>query len=493
MTPLANAENAPAAAGPGNGAIGAETGVANPWDNLRTVGSPDQWHDAGPEDRIAGIQPTMVFEPVNEVELATALRYADSAGLSVIPRGSGSKLGWGNAPTRADLVLSTTRLNRVIEHAWADLTVSVEAGCTIGTLQDTLAQHGQRIAIDPLWPEHTTVGGLLSTNDSGTLRIRYGGLRDLIIGATIALPDGTLASSGGKVVKNVAGYDLPKLLTGALGTLGVITRAVFRLHPLPHQGRSFTFVARDAADANRLMLAIQDSKLAHTGLQVRFNSGAQPEVDIRFDGTDEGLAAQTGTLRKLAAPATETHSNDDVWHARQHLFGAARSNQSEPWNAASLSSSDLSGEALAKSEALAKGNARPTASTQGDAPSAQHSQPAAIVKFSILPGSIANTCQQLRHLSEPLNVHWSAVIQGTGLGWIRLGPAEANSIQQVVRKLRSELETTGGSLMIQHRSPEIPEIEAWGNPGDALALMLSVKQQFDPRKTLNPGRFVGGI
>jgi glycolate oxidase FAD binding subunit len=457
MTPLANTGNAPAAAGPGNDVTGTETGVANSWDNLRTVGSPDQWRNAGPEDRIAGVQPAMVFEPVNEVELATALRYADSAGLSVIPRGGGSKLGWGNPPTRADLVLSTTRLNRVIEHAWADLTVSVEAGCTIGTLQDTLAQHGQRIAIDPLWPEHATVGGLLSTNDSGTLRIRYGGLRDLIIGATIALPDGTLASSGGKVVKNVAGYDLPKLVTGALGTLGVITRAVFRLHPLPHQVRSFTFVVRDAADANRLMLAIQDSKLAHTGLQVRFNSGSQPEVDIRFDGTDEGLAAQTETLRKLAAPATETHSNDDVWYARQHLFGAAR----------------------------------PTASTAGD--TSEDSPPAAIAKFSVLLGSIANTCQQLRDLAEPLNVHWSAVAQGTGLGWIRLGPANANAIQQLLQKLRSQLEPAGGSLVVQYRSPDIPEIEAWGNPGDALPLMLRVKQQFDARNTLNPGRFVGGI
>ena len=483
MTPLANAGNAPAAAGPGNDVTGTETGVSNSWDNLRAVGSPDQWRDAGPEDRVAGVQPTMVFEPVNEVELATALRYADSAGLSVIPRGSGSKLGWGNPPTRADLVLSTARLNRVIEHAWADLTVSVEAGCTIETLQDTLAQHGQRIAIDPLWPEHATVGGLLSTNDSGTLRIRYGGLRDLIIGATIALPDGTLASSGGKVVKNVAGYDLPKLVTGALGTLGVITRAVFRLHPLPHQVRSFTFVARDAADANRLVLAIQDSKLAHTGLQVRFNSGAQPEVDICFDGTEVGLAAQSGTLRKLAAPATETHSNDDVWHARQHLFGAARPYRSEPWNAASLLSS----------VALAKEEARPTASTPVDAPPTQDSQPAAIAKFSVLPASIANTCQQVRDLAEPLNVHWSAVAQGTGLGWIRLGPANTNAIQQVLQKLRSQLEPAGGSLVVQYRSSEILEIEAWGNPGDALPLMLSVKQQFDVRKTLNPGRFVGGI
>lgn len=435
-------------------ASGAETGIANPWDNLRTIGTPDQWRDAGPEDGVAGVQPRMIFEPITEAELATVLRYADSAGLSVIPRGNGSKLGWGNSPVRADLVLSTVRLNRVIEHAWADLTVSVEAGCTIGTLQETLAQHGQRIAIDPLWPEQTTVGGLLSTNDSGTLRIRYGGLRDLIIGVTIALPDGTQASSGGKVVKNVAGYDLPKLVTGALGTLGVITRAVFRLHPLPLNVRSFTFVTRGAGDANRLVLAVQDSKLAHSGLQVRFNSGAPPEVDIRFDGTDAGLAAQTETLRKLAAPATEAQSNEDVWHARQDLFGAV---------------------------------------TSRDAALAQDSQPAAIAKFSVLPASIASTCEQLHNLAEPLNVHWSAVVQGTGLGWIRLGPANANTIQQLLQTQRSQLEAAGGSFVVQYRSPGMPEIEAWGDPGDALPLMLSVKQQLDPKRTLNPGRFVGGI
>jgi glycolate oxidase FAD binding subunit len=470
---------------------GAGAGLASSWDDLRTIGSPDQWREAGPEDVVVGVQPRMIFEPRNETEVATALRVADNAGLSVIPRGGGTKSAWGNPPARADLILSTVRMNQVIEHAWADLTVSVESGCTVGTLQNALAQHGQQIAVDPLWPEQATIGGILSANDTGTLRIRYGGLRDLIIGVTIALPDGTLASSGGKVVKNVAGYDLPKLVTGALGTLGFITRAVFRLHPLPHNVRSFTFVLRDAADAGRLVLAIQDSKLAHTGLQIRFNSGAQPQVDIRFDGTHAGLAAQTETLRKLVTPATETQSNEDVWYARQHLFGA------RPWSAASLLSfealakEDLSFEALAKedlsSEALAKEDARPTASTPGG------SQPAAIAKFSVLPASIANTCQQLRDLAEPLNVHWSAVVQGTGLGWVRLGPANANAIQRVLQTLRSQLEPAGGSLVVQYRSPEVPEIEAWGNPGDALPLMLSVKQQLDPRKTLNPGRFVGGI
>ena len=148
---------------------------------------------------------------------------------------------------------------------------------------------------------------------------------------------------------------------------------------------------------------------------------------------------------------------------------------------------------LLSSVALAKEDARPTAATPPDPPPVQDSQPAAIAKFSVLPASIANTCQQLRDLAEPLNVHWSAVVQGTGLGWIRLGPANAIAIEHVLQTLRSQLEPAGGSLAVQYRSPEIPEIEAWGNPGDALPLMVSVKQQIDPRKTLNPGRFVGGI
>ena len=179
------------------------------------------------QDTAAGAQPEYVLSPGTEKELAAVFACASEAGVGVTPRGGGTKLEWGNPPPRAGIILSTQRLNRVLEHAWADLTVVVEAGCTMQALQDALAQHGQRLAIDVLWPERATVGGVLSTNDSGVLRLRYGALRDLIIGVTLALPDGTLASSGGKVVKNVAGYDLPKLSTGALGTLGVITRAIF--------------------------------------------------------------------------------------------------------------------------------------------------------------------------------------------------------------------------------------------------------------------------
>src|SRR5258705_4791260 len=274
---------------------------------------------AGAADAVGGLQPKLVVEPGTERELAEILRLSNEGGVAVIPRGGGTKLSWGNPPVRADLILSTARLTKIIEHAWADLTVTVEAGCSIQKLQETLAQHGQRLALDPLWPEKATVGGVLSTNDSGALRLRFGALRDLIIGVTIALPDGTLASSGGKVVKNVAGYDLPKLVTGALGTLGVITRAVFRLHPLPRNTRSFSVFSAKAEESQRFVLAVQDSKLAHTFLQSHFSDEAPPVSDILFEGTEAGLAAQESHLRSVGAPAEVLEGSSPTWAAREEL------------------------------------------------------------------------------------------------------------------------------------------------------------------------------
>src|SRR5438309_1346326 len=271
-------------------------------------------------DAVVGAQPKLVIEPGTERELVNVLLLSNYAGLAVIPRGGGTKLGWGNSPASADLILSTVRMTEIIEHAWADLTVTVEAGCTIQRLQETLAQHGQRLALDSLWPEKATVGGVLSTNDSGALRLRFGALRDLIIGVTVALPDGTLATSGGKVVKNVAGYDLPKLVTGALGTLGVITRAVFRVHPLPRHTRSFSISAADGAEMQQFVLAVQNSKLAHTFLQSHFSDDTSPVSDVLFEGTEAGLAAQETQLRKLSALASISAAPTSTWTAREELW-----------------------------------------------------------------------------------------------------------------------------------------------------------------------------
>jgi glycolate oxidase FAD binding subunit len=423
------------------------TTVTNTFEEaLRSVVTEQQHvRPATASDAVLGVQPQMVVEPGTEQELARVLQLVNEAGFAVIPRGGGTKLAWGNPPRRADLVLSTVRLNRVIEHVWADMTVTVEAGCTLQTLQETLARHGQRLALDPLWPDRATVGGVLSTNDGGYLRLRFGALRDLIIGVTLALADGTLASSGGKVVKNVAGYDLPKLATGAFGTLGVITRAVFRLHPLPKATRTISCLTRDASEAQRFLLAIQDSKLAHSALQVRCVADAPPQVDILFEGVEAGLDAQSAQLKSILAPALLTDPGPVVWKARRELYSAAKGSESN----------------------------------------------SAVAKISTLPAGIGQAIAMLVSASET-RVRCNAVVQATGLGCVHL-EGEPGEIGSALQSLRAELERAGGSVALAHRPALMPPLDAWGEPGDALPLMRATKQQLDPKSTMNPGRFVGGI
>jgi glycolate dehydrogenase FAD-binding subunit len=401
-------------------------------------------HLAAPADSVHGVQPQLILEPPTESQLADALRLAKESKLAVIPRGGGTKLGWGNPPARADLILSTVRLNRVLEHASADLTVTAEAGCTIQTLQEMLAQHGQRLALDPLWPERASVGGILSTNDSGALRLRFGALRDLIIGVTIALPDGTLASSGGKVVKNVAGYDLPKLVTGALGTLGVITRAVFRLHPLPHYSRSFTTSLANPEETQKLVLAIQDSKLAHVALQTHFCLEAPPSIDIRFEGTEAGLGAQATRLRSLCKSAQISEVSSSIWSARQDLWSFSKPEET------------------------------------------------AIAKISILPTDLAHTIELISRAADPSHLTWKSLMYATGLGWLRFeGPSD--NLHRALTTLRANVEKTGSSLVVLYRPSTLQAFDAWGTSGDSLPLMKSVKGRLDPNDILNPGRFLGGI
>jgi glycolate oxidase FAD binding subunit len=414
-------------------------------DAVRAIVSDSHVYAAEANDCVAGVLPHVVVEPGNEQELAQVLQRANEAGLAVIPRGGGTKPTWGNPPSRADVVLSVERLDRIIEHAWADLTVTVEAGCTIQKLQETLAPHGQRLALDPLWPDRATVGGVLSTNDSGALRLRFGALRDLVIGVTLALPDGTLARSGGKVVKNVAGYDLPKLATGALGTLGVITRASFRLHPLPKQTRTISCLTRDICDAQKHILAIQDSQLAHSALQVRVVGDVAPQVDVLFEATQAGLAAQVDELKRIVAPCPVIDPGPAVWNARRELYSAAK---------------------------------------QGDSSSA-------VTKISVVPARIVDAVETLAGVTAG-RIRFSAVVQGTGIGCVFV-EGEPEMIGATLKSFRASLEGSGGSLVVAHHPSTMPALDAWGAAGDALPLMLAVKQQFDPKGTLNPGRFVGGI
>lgn len=398
---------------------------------------------SAPADVVCGVPTQFVVEPREERQLAAVLSLANELGLVVIPRGGGTKLDWGNSPMRADIILSTARLNRILEHAWADLTVTVEAGCTLQSLQEMLARHGQRLAFDGLWPERATIGGALSTNDSGALRLRFGALRDLIIGVTLALSDGTLASSGGKVVKNVAGYDLPKLVTGAFGTLGVITRAVFRLHPLPWRARTLSFATQNLQEMQTNILSIQESNLAHTALQVQCADSGLAHADILFEATDAGLNAQELQLRKLLGSTSVDRSSEAVWSARQELW------------------------------------------TSG-------SQKAVIAKISVLPAEMEKTIATLTEIASAEALNWEIVLQATGIGLQRFD-GTPGAMSAGVAQLRKELQGRGGSLVVLRGSKEHGSPDVWGDGGDALPLMRAVKCQLDSKSTLNPGRFVGGI
>jgi len=419
-------------------------GVETAWSDLRALVGVEHLRTSMLEDTVDDVLPQMVIEPGNLEEVAGALKIARGAGLQVIPRGGATKMDWGSPPRSGDLILSTRRLNRVVEHAWGDMTATVEAGCTFQQLQQTLAEHGQRLALDPLWPEQATIGGILATNDSGPLRIRFGSLRDLIIGITLALPDGTLAKSGGKVVKNVAGYDLPKLATGSLGTLGIITQAIFRLHPVPRESRTLSFSNTDNGTMNALVLAIQDCNMVPTGVQVRAGSSSMPEVDLRFEGTAAGCEAQIEQTLRLASGARRIESPADVWNARSTLWSGA--------------------------------------------------EPSVVCKFSLLPSDLGNFLNSIRKASEPLHLPWRLVAQAVGVGYLRLEGNGDGALLNALQDLRKNLEARGGSLAILRCPLEIKsKMDVWGSAGDALPLMRSIKAQFDPTGVLNPGRFIGGI
>jgi glycolate oxidase FAD binding subunit len=421
---------------------------AAPPAELAALVGPDHVRAAAAADAVAGVVPAWVAEPGSGEEVAAALRWADGAGQRVAARGGGTKGEWGNPPAGLDGIVALRRLDAVLEHAWGDMTATVQAGCRVQTLQATLAAHGQRLALDPLWPERATVGGILATNDSGALRVRFGSLRDLIIGVTVALPNGTLARSGGKVVKNVAGYDLPKLLTGALGTLGVITEATFRLYPLPAAERSYTITASTVAALEALLLAIRDSPLVPTGLQVRLAQDAPPALDVRFEGVGAGLEAASSHLRRLAHAAgcgdSLAEADPAVWAAREALWTDA-------------------------ADAL-------------------------ICKVGVVPTQIGGLGALAAQAVAPFGGAWAGVAQSVGICTVRLGGGDAAALPAALATLRETVTGPGGTVVVLHCPPALRgQVDVWGPAGDALPLMRRVKAEFDPHGILNPGRFVGGI
>ena len=231
-----------------------------PTEELQRIVGAENVREASGEDAVDGVEPSVVVEPATIEEISEVMKLASREGLAVSPRGGGTKMGLGNPPREVDLILSTARMDEVIEHVPGDQIVRAQAGLKLEDLQEKLAESDQMLGVDP--PEEgATIGGVVAANSSGPRRLRYGTVRDLIIGIKIVLADGTVAKAGGKVVKNVAGYDLSKLFTGSLGTLGVIAEANFRLHPIRETARTIFLevddyheIARRGAGTHALLL-----------------------------------------------------------------------------------------------------------------------------------------------------------------------------------------------------------------------------------------------
>lgn len=417
--------------------------------------------DAVAGDAVAGVTPRAVVEPETEEQAAAVLAFADRQGLTVLPRGGGTQLGMGLPPRSGDIVLSVARLRAIIEHAPHDQTVRVQAGLPLVDLQAALGRAHQWLALDPTVGLAATIGGLIATNVSGARRLRYGGVRDQIIGIRVALADGTLAKGGGKVVKNVAGYDLPKLFTGSLGTLGVIVGATFRLYPLPAASRTVLIAAPSPEALCEIAVQVIASALVPTALDlvqdgdsgracllaVRFESGVGEAVAEQC----EGLAALAGDLRTNTRTLTEDEE-EQFWR-------------------------ELDGRLV------------PAGGATLDASAGM----SVLLKASVLPSEVAGWIGALERVAQRrgLTARWRAHA-GHGIIYARLS-GEATTLSTAVGEVRAVAVGRRGSVVVSDAPPEIIRaLDVWG-PIGALDVMWRLKERFDPHATLNPGRFVGGI
>jgi glycolate oxidase FAD binding subunit len=256
------------------------------------------------------------LRPETAEAAAELLRSLAGEGRPVRPRGGGTK-PWG--PVADGAVLETGGLSRILEHNVGDFTAVLEAGVPLAEAQAAFAEHGQMLAIDPALSEHATVGGVMAANDSGPLRHRYGSMRDLVVGSTAALSDGTLAKSGGKVIKNVAGYDLAKLFTGSFGTLGLIVRVAVRLHPLPPRTASAVGATEDPERLGAAAIALASTPLEADCLDLDWRDGAG-RLLVRFGSAAAAhqAAATVARMQELGLEDCETVEDDDeLWMAQR--------------------------------------------------------------------------------------------------------------------------------------------------------------------------------
>jgi glycolate oxidase FAD binding subunit len=407
------------------------------------------WH--GQMQRISRQNPEQLVIPVSRAALCAVVRQAQREQKRLIPCGNGTKLAWGGLTTGADWLVSTQKLNRIVEHAVDDLTITVEAGLTFGALQAYLQSYQQFLPLDPAFPEQATLGGIVATADAGSLRQRYGGVRDLLLGITVVRADGEVAKAGGKVVKNVAGYDLMKLFTGSYGSLAVITELTFRLYPLQEQSIT-VLIAGDRPKISQVQARLINSVLTPAAadllspqlMQTLQLGDAEKYTEqfgllIRFQAIQESITAQLKELEAIAQQfAIEiTPQPETLWqNIGDRLYAAP-----------------------------------------------------VIAKFGILPNQNIALLAKVEQLTNGQAI--GRCHSKSGLGVITF--PHSKFLRQF-REIREFCQQNQGFFTILDAPYSLKtQFEPWGYQSNALPLMQKIKQQFDPHSLFSPGRFVGKI
>jgi glycolate oxidase FAD binding subunit len=386
--------------------------------------------------------PLPIAMPSSAIELAELVAIANQDKSPLIVAGNSSKLDWGGMVKEAKSIVSSQKLDRLIAHAVGDLTVTVEAGIKFSSLQEILAIAGQFLPLDPAYPNISTIGGIIATADTGSLRHRYGGVRDLLLGISFVRADGKIAKAGGRVVKNVAGYDMMKLFTGSYGTLGILTEVTLRVYPLPANSATviLTGAVEGLSKAAKILLASTLTPIAVDVLATAFSQQLEisntPSLVVKFATIPASIAEQS---EQLLAIGKGLGLKGGMWQGAQEeqLWSGI---QTGIWGDAPIG---------------CKLGVRSTA---------------AVESVELLDRLSANTSKAVIHLSS-------------GIGACTLKDSSH------IKPLRTHCEAAGGFLSVLQAPEDVKEkIDVWGYRGNAVPLMREIKQQFDPISILNPGK-----
>ncbi len=405
-----------------------------------------------------GRRPRWVVRPESVEQAAAVLALAHEEGLAVVPRGSGTALDLGHPPAALDIVLDTRGLDRVVEHNPDDLTATVQAGAAARVLAERLRERRQWLPIDPAGGGTRTLGGLVATNAHGPLRLRYGTLRDLLLGVKFVQADGVVTWGGARVVKSVTGYDVPKLMVGALGTLGLLVELTLRLHPRPVAEATWLATFPSGGAAQTFVTDVLDSSLqpnrlealSAAALRACAVSPAAIAVAVGFGSVEAAVREQGALAERLAerCGGRWTAAPTDFW---------------DRWDRAFLRGEDD-----------------------------------VVLQVAAPASRLAETLEAIERRHADLTSGADPMITGcAAFGTLRVivTGAEATETAALVRGLRDDVEPDGGSVIVQAGQPALRTlVDPWGpvHPG-ALALMTALRDEFDPRRVLNPGRFVGGL